>query len=227
MKTKLLLSALLLLVFSTAFAQTPAAPVIDYGAIEADIAYHQNQFTHIMKMKENETAIAAAQRIILEQTAKVEEIERKLYNSLKEVDVVIRQGRAIIRAGEYTEKILNYIIEIDTMIIGQPALILIGNRMEQALVQRMTSLAEYLAISITGGNVNLMNSVERTRLINHVNSELSIMCGMCYGIKRQMLAAKRNGIMNEMLREYFTTLYRYQRNNRALADRIINQFHFN
>ena len=228
MKTKLLLSALLLLAFTTSFAQAPVAtPVIDYATMEADIGYHQNQFTHIMKMKENETAIAAAQRIILEQTAKVEEIERKLYNSLKEVDVVIRQGRAIIRAGEYTEKILNYIIEIDTMIIGQPALILIGNRMEQALVQRMTALAEYLVISITGGNVNLMNSVERTRLINHVNSELAIMCGMCYGIKRQMLAAKRNGILNEMLREYFTTLYRYQRNNRALADRIINQFHFN
>ena len=103
MKTKLLLSALLLLAFSSAFAQTP---VIDYAAMEADIGYHQNQYTHILKMKENETAIAAAQRIILEQTAKVEEIERKLYNSLKEVDVVIRQGRAIIRAGEYTEKIL-------------------------------------------------------------------------------------------------------------------------
>lgn len=224
MKTKLLLSALLLLAFSSAFAQTP---VIDYAAMEADIGYHQNQFTHIMKMKENETAIAAAQRIILEQTAKVEEIERKLYNSLKEVDVAIRQGRAIIRAGEYTEKIINYIYQIDTIIIGQPALILIGNRMEAALYQRMTALAEYLTVSITGGNVNLMNSVERTRLINHVNSELAIMCGICYSIKRQMLAAKRNGIMNEMLREYFTAIYRYQRNNRALADRIINQFHFN
>lgn len=227
MKTKLLMSALLLLVFSTAFAQTPAAPVIDYGAIEADIGYHQNQFTHIMKMNENETAIAAAQRIILEQTAKVEEIERKLYNSLKEVDVVIRQGRAIIRAGEYTEKIINYIYQIDTIVIGQPALILIANRTERALYERMTGLAEYLTISITGGNVNLMNSRERTNLINHVNSELAIMCGMCYSIKRQMLSAKRKGILDAILREYFTTLYRYHRNNRALADRIMNEFHFN
>ena len=224
MKTKLLLSALMLLGYATSFAQMP---VIDVLTMEADVVYHENQYEHITFMKENETAIAAAQRVILEQTAKVEEIERKLYNSLKEVDVVIRQGRAIIRAGEYTEKIINYIYQIDTIVIGDPALILIANRTEQALYQRMAGLAEYLTISITGGNVNLMNSVERTRLINHVNSELSFMCGMCYSIKRQMLAAKRNGILNEMLREYFTTLYRYQRNNRALADRIISNFHFN
>ena len=222
MKIKLLLSTLFVLVVSNLFAQVQ--PVIDVAAIEADIAYHQSQYNHISLMKENEEKIAALQRIVLEQTAKVEEIERKLYNSLKEVDVVIRQGRAVIRAGEYCEKIANYIYQIDTIVIGQPALILIANRTELALYRRMEGLVEYLTISIMGGNVNLMNSVERTRLINHVNSELAIMSGMCYSIKRQMLAAKRNGIMNEMLREYFTTLYRYQRNNRQLANRIMNEF---
>lgn len=223
MKAKLSFTLIILLSTIAVFAQEP---VIDVLAIEADVVYHENQYEHITRMKENESVIAGMQRTIAESTAKVEEIERKLYLSLKEVERIIRDGRALARSWQYIEKIGNYIIEIDTIVIGQPSLILIANQTEAALYNRITSLTEYLTIAITGGDINLMNSVERARLINHVNSELCIMSGLCYQIKRQMLAAKRNGIMNEMLREYFVTIYRYQRNNQQIANRIVENFHF-
>ena len=223
MKAKL---SFILVILLSAIRFIAQEPVIDLLAIEADVVYHENQYEHITLMKNNEATIAALQKTIEEKTAQVEEVERKLYRSLKEVEGIIRQGRALARSYQYMEKIGNYIIEIDTIVMGQPSLILIANQTKSALYNRMTSLVEYLTIAITGGNINLMNSVERSRLINHVNSELCIMSGLCYQIKRQMLSAKRNGILNEMLREYFGTIYRYQRNNQQIANRIVQNFHF-
>lgn len=226
MRIKILLFIALFSTFG-GFAQQ-VTPVIDVGAIEADIAYHKMQYTFIEEMKNKETSIAALQESIKEQTAKIEEIERKLYSSLKDVDRTIQQGKALIRAGKTIQRIYCYIHEIDSIVIGDPKLIIIANQTKLAMLKRCTSLAEYLDLSLLGGNINLMSTVERSRLINHVNWELSTISGMCYSIKKQILAAKRNGIMQAIMKEYFSTIYRYHRKNAALVDKIVSEanFHF-
>lgn len=203
-----------------------AEPVLDIGAIEADVVYHEEQFSYLTYINTQEEKLAALQQTITEQTAKIEEIERNIYKSLKEVDNIIHQAQSLVRAWNYIERIGNYTGEIVTIVGNDPALLVIANQTERALINRGLDLAQYLEIAITGGNFNLMNNSDRVTLINHVNSELSIMTGLCYTIKRQMLSAQRNGIFQEAMREYFGTIYRYQRNNAQLANRILQNFHF-
>lgn len=200
--------------------------VIDLGTMAADIVYHKEQYSSFEEIRNNELKIAALQAAVKEQTLKITEIEREMYRSLKKVEDVIKQGKGVLNAYRKLEKLGRYVVEIGELVGDNPALLIIANKTEAALKDRMISLVEYLGLAMTGGNVNLMNNADRTKLIYHVNAELNAMTGLCWRIKFQMERAVQTSIMQEAIREYFYEFYFYHRRNEAIAERILGEFHF-
>lgn len=200
--------------------------VVDYAAIEADVVYHEEQYTYLQKMKENEMSIATLQSAVAEKTAQIEQIQQQIHRSLRDVSRTIQQAHALENTYAKSRKIVNNLTDIVELVGTNPELLVIANKTERAVYIELTELFQYIDMAILGGNVNLMNTADRSRLIAHVNMELSKINGLCFKIKRQMQSALRSGIMHEMLKEYFTQIYRYERQNRQLAQRILNEFHF-
>ncbi len=231
-KTKNYLILLLLLFITTkGFCQSNededyVTPVVDYAAIEADVVYHEEQYTYLKKMKENEMSIAALQNQVAEKTAQIEQMQQQIHRSLRDVSRTIQQAHALEGVYRKGEKIVRNLRDIIELVGTNPELLFIANKTERAVYNECVELLQYIDMAILGGNVNLMNTADRARLIAHVNMELSKINGLCFKIKRQMQAALRSGIMHEMLKEYFVQVYRYERQNRQLAQRILNEFHF-
>ena len=231
-KTKNYLILLLLLFITTkGFCQSSededyVTPVVDYAAIEADVVYHEEQYTYLKKMKENEMSIAALQNQVAEKTAQIEQMQQQIHRSLRDVSRTIQQAHALEGVYRKGEKIVRNLRDIIELVGTNPELLFIANKTERAVYNECVELLQYIDMAILGGNVNLMNTADRARLIAHVNMELSKINGLCFKIKRQMQAALRSGIMHEMLKEYFVQVYRYERQNRQLAQRILNEFHF-
>lgn len=202
-----------------------AEPVVDYAAIEADIVYHEAQYKAIGEMRDQEGIMYALQDSVKSTVAKISAIQLTIYRSLSEVNTAISNARSLEYAWRIMTAITNDVITIDTLVVGHPQLLLIANRTEDALIDRLNGLKDYLVISITGGKINLMNGVQRTSLINHVLTELYIIQGMVCTIKRQMTAALKQGWLREMMVEYFPMIDYYHRQNQQLANNIIQNFH--
>lgn len=200
--------------------------VVDYAAIEADVVYHEEQYGYITEMKESEFKMMNLQDSVKAKVEKIAAIQTEIYRGLTEVNTAIQNAHSLVYAWNIITRITDDVIAIDTLVVGHPELILIANRTEAALIDRLVGLKDYLVLSITGGRVNLMNGVQRTSLINHVLTELYIIQGMVYTIRHQMTMALKQGWLKEMIREYFPMVDYYHRQNTQLAQRIINNFHF-
>lgn len=223
-----LLTIVILLSFSMKLqAQVrEAEEVVDYAAIEADVVYHEEQYGYITEMKESEFKMMNLQDSVKAKVEKIAAIQTEIYRGLTEVNTAIQNAHSLVYAWNIITRITDDVIAIDTLVVGHPELILIANRTEAALIDRLVGLKDYLVLSITGGRVNLMNGVQRTSLINHVLTELYIIQGMVYTIRHQMTMALKQGWLKEMIREYFPMVDYYHRQNTQLAQRIINNFHF-
>lgn len=230
MKNKL--HTLLIILISLSFAMKlqaqvrEAEAVVDYAAIEADVVYHEEQYGYITDMKTSEFTMMTLQDSVKAKVAQIAAIQTEIYRGLSEVNTAIQNAHSLVYAWNIITKITDDVIAIDTLVVGHPELILIANRTEAALFDRLIGLKDYLVLSITGGKVNLMNGVQRTSLINHVLTELYIIQGMVYTIRHQMTMAIKQGWLKEMIREYFPMVDYYHRQNTQLAQRIINNFHF-
>lgn len=227
MKNTLLIIVILLSFFMKLQAQVrEAEEVVDYAAIEADVVYHEEQYGYITEMKESEFKMMNLQDSVRAKVEKIAAIQTEIYRGLTEVNTAIQNAHSLVYAWNIITRITDDVIAIDTLVVGHPELILIANRTEAALIDRLVGLKDYLVLSITGGRVNLMNGVQRTSLINHVLTELYIIQGMVYTIRHQMTMALKQGWLKEMIREYFPMVDYYHRQNTQLAQRIINNFHF-
>lgn len=230
MKNKLY--TLIIILISLSFAMKlqaqvrEAEAVVDYAAIEADVVYHEEQYGYITDMKTSEFTMMTLQDSVKAKVAQIAAIQTEIYRGLSEVNTAIQNAHSLVYAWNIITRITDDVIAIDTLVVGHPELILIANRTEAALFDRLIGLKDYLVLSITGGKVNLMNGVQRTSLINHVLTELYIIQGMVYTIRHQMTMAIKQGWLKEMIREYFPMVDYYHRQNTQLAQRIINNFHF-
>lgn len=227
MKNTLLIIVILLSFSMKLQAQVrEAEEVVDYAAIEADVVYHEEQYGYITEMKESEFKMMNLQDSVKAKVEKIAAIQTEIYRGLTEVNTAIQNAHSLVYAWNIITRITDDVIAIDTLVVGHPELILIANRTEAALIDRLVGLKDYLVLSITGGRVNLMNGVQRTSLINHVLTELYIIQGMVYTIRHQMTMALKQGWLKEMIREYFPMVDYYHRQNTQLAQRIIDNFHF-
>ena len=227
MKNTLLIIVILLSFSMKLQAQVrEAEEVVDYAAIEADVVYHEEQYGYITEMKESEFKMMNLQDSVKAKVEKIAAIQMEIYRGLTEVNTAIQNAHSLVYAWNIITRITDDVIAIDTLVVGHPELILIANRTEAALIDRLVGLKDYLVLSITGGRVNLMNGVQRTSLINHVLTELYIIQGMVYTIRHQMTMALKQGWLKEMIREYFPMVDYYHRQNTQLAQRIIDNFHF-
>lgn len=226
MKNTLLIIILLSFSMKLQAQVREAEEVVDYAAIEADVVYHEEQYGYITEMKESEFKMMNLQDSVKAKVEKIAAIQTEIYRGLTEVNTAIQNAHSLVYAWNIITRITDDVIAIDTLVVGHPELILIANRTEAALIDRLVGLKDYLVLSITGGRVNLMNGVQRTSLINHVLTELYIIKGMVYTIRHQMTMALKQGWLKEMIREYFPMVDYYHRQNTQLAQRIINNFHF-
>ncbi len=203
-----------------------AEQVVDYAAIEADVVYHEEQYGYITEMKQSEFNMMNLQDSVKRKVERIAAIQMEIYRGLSEVNTAIQNAHSLVYAWNIITRITDDVVAIDTLVVGHPELILIANRTEAALFDRLVGLKDYLVLSITGGKINLMNGVQRTSLINHVLTELYIIQGMVYTIRHQMTMALKQGWLKEMIREYFPMVDYYHRQNTQLAERIIQNFHF-
>jgi len=215
MKIKAIL--ILLLMASNAGAQQL---VFDPAVVSTLVVNHTAQQSALKDIKNNESEIAAAQKVIALQMSYIKELEQKMYNALKNVSYVITGAKDIIYASQIAADIGKYQQEMVNIATGDPILLAVAVKTEAALIKRTADLFTYTyTVAIIGGDFNLMNNKERLDVIKHVVRELRIMRGLAYGVVRRMRVAKYAGVMKTL--NPFGM--RYPNNGKAIVQSLLRE----
>ena len=173
--------------------------VFDPAVVSTLVINHTAQQTALSEIKNNEAEIAASQKVIALQMSHIRELEQKMYNSLRQVSVLIAGARDIVYASRIATDIGNYQKEMVEIARDNPVLLAVAVKTEAALISRTADLLTYIyQFAIVGGDINLMNNKDRLMIIQHVVRELRIMRGMAYGIVRKMRVARYAGVLRTM-----------------------------
>ena len=173
--------------------------VFDPAVVSTLVINHTAQQTALKDIRNSEAEIATAQKVIAVQMSYIKELEQKMYNSLKNVSIIITGAKDIIYASQIAADIGTYQQQMVEIATGDPILLAVAVKTEAALIKRTADLFTYIyTVAIIGGDINLMNNKERLDIIKHVVRELRVMRGMAYGIVRKMRVARYAGVMKTL-----------------------------
>lgn len=228
MKTKvLLLFAFLLIVGQQLIAQdndSDVEIVNDPATRETFIRFHQKQWDEFLKMKENQGTIAATQELVRNESQEIARIQGEFYNSLSQVNNILCDIRSVIVIAQDTRDIFQYLYECDTITMSNPELLLIAMNTKLAIVERIEHLGTYLALALTGGELNLMNNKDRLVFISKVSTETKILKGYANYLRFELQLALKNGFWQSLFPGLFQWESRLEYNTRT-CESIIQSFH--
>lgn len=147
----------------------------------------------------NLTAISRGQMAVSSQLAIVNDLQNKIYKGLSEVASIINNLSTIKEIGQCGSDIVSDVSGAVQLARSNPVLLLFAEQGARDFQTRALSLAtEVSAFVLQGGKNNLMDSGERGKLLNHIQSEMQILRGIAYGMKQAMYWAKMNGIWRSL-----------------------------
>ncbi|WP_418360994.1 hypothetical protein [Sphingobacterium detergens] len=154
------------------------------------------QLDHV---NDNLTLIQRGQLAVTGQLQIVNDLQDKIYKGLSEVSSVVRSLLSIKEIAGITVDIIEDVEKAMVLAKGNPALLLFAEAGAREFKNRATNLAtEVGAFVLKDGKESLMDSGERAKLLNRIQTELTILRGVAYGMHRNMYWAKQRGILNSL-----------------------------
>ncbi|RYZ42821.1 MAG: hypothetical protein EOP49_28125 [Sphingobacteriales bacterium] len=168
---------------------TAAATAVHSGLIDRQLD----------KTNDRLTLIQRGQLAVTGQLTVINEVQRSLYRGLSEVSGVMKSLLAVKDIAEISEDILSDLNKSIAIAGDNPAFLLFAEAGAGEFRARAVSLsAEVGAFVLKGGGDNLMDSGERSKLLNRIAVQLMILRGVSYGMYRAMYRARQTGLLNAL-----------------------------
>lgn len=166
------------------------------AATGAHASVMNRQLDHV---NDNLTLIQRGQLAVAGQLQIVNDLQDKIYKGLSEVSAVVRSLLSIKEIAGITVDIIEDVEKAMVLAKGNPALLLFAEAGAREFKNRATNLAtEVGTFVLKDGKGNLMDSGERAKLLNRIQTEMTILRGVAYGMHRNMYWAKQRGILNSL-----------------------------
>lgn len=185
-----------LILSGSSFGQTV---YVDPAVSAATTAHSVIIDTQLKATNERLTLIERGQLAITGNLTIVNSMQDKIYKGLSEVSSILTNlsnVQEIARMATAISGDLNDVLEIAK---ENPALLLFAERNAVLFQQRATSLAlEVSSFVLKGGENNLMDAGERSKLINQILTEMVILRSHTYGMYRAMYFAQMKGFVKAL-----------------------------
>ena len=164
---------------------TSAAILVNSAVINGQLNTTNNNLSLIQK----------GQLAVTGQLVIVNKLQNDIYKGLSQVASVINNLTTIKEIADCGTDIVNDVEQSITIARSDPVLLLFAEQSARDFETRAVTLAtDVSAFVLKGGGSNLMDSGERGKMLNHIESEMQVLRGIAYGMQRAMYWAKMRGI---------------------------------
>ena len=196
MKTKFLMMFLFCLFLKIANAQELVVDPTTSAAIAVNAAVINGQLN---TTNNNLSLIQKGQLAVTGQLTIANTLQNDIYKGLSQVASIISNLESIKEIATCGTDIISDVEQAEKLAQSDPVLLLFAEQGAREFETRAVALAAYVSAFVmqSGGN-NLMDSGERAKLLNHIESQLQILRGISYGMQRAMYWAKMRGIFQSL-----------------------------
>jgi hypothetical protein len=182
------------------FSNASAQAIYADPTTAAAMTFHSSVIDgQLGKTNKNLTLIQQGQLAVSGQLVVANDLQQTIYKGLSEVSSAVRSLLVVKDIVDVGDDIVTDINKAIAIAQSDPVLLLFAESGAKEFKSRATSLAaEVSAFVLAGGKANLMDSGERAKLLNKVETELMIIRGVAYGMYRSMYWAKQRGILNSL-----------------------------
>ncbi|WP_179413043.1 hypothetical protein HDF19_11000 [Mucilaginibacter sp. E4BP6] len=168
---------------------TSAAIAVNAGVINSQMNTTNNNLSLIQKGQ-----LAVTGQLTIANT-----LQNDIYKGLSQVASVINNLESIKEIATCGSDIISDVEQAEQLAQSAPVLLLFAEQGAREFETRAVALGTYVSAFVmqSGGN-NLMDSGERAKLLNHIESQLQILRGISYGMQRAMYWAKMRGIFQSL-----------------------------
>ena len=192
MKRILCFMLLLCCFFKAAIAQEVVVDPTTSAAILVNTAVINGQLN---TTNNNLSLIQKGQLAVTGQLVIVNKLQNDIYKGLSQVASVINNLTTIKEIADCGTDIVSDVEQSITIAQSDPVLLLFAEQGAREFETRAVTLAtDVSAFVLKGGGSNLMDSGERGKMLNHIESEMQVLRGIAYGMQRAMYWAKMWGL---------------------------------
>ncbi len=185
-----------LILSGSAFGQALYVDPAVSGATAAHSAIINSQ---LKSTNERLTLIERGQLAITGNLTIVNTMQDKIYKGLSEVSSILTNLSNVQEIARMATAISGDLNDVMELAGENPALLLFAERNATLFQQRATSLAvEVSSFVLKGGENNLMDAGERSKLINQILTEMVILRSYTYGMYRSMYFAQMKGFVKAL-----------------------------
>ncbi len=169
-------------------------------AVSAATAAHSGIInSQLNATKDKLTLIERGQLAVTGQLAIVNSIQDKIYKGLSEVSSVLTNLSDVKEIARITIGMTDDLNRGMEIARKNPVYLVFAEQQAQFFKERATKLAlEVSTFALKGGGNNLMDSGERSKLLNNVLTEMLILRSITYGMYRAMYYAQMRGLMRSL-----------------------------
>jgi len=189
---KRILLLLLCFIVKSAIAQELVVDPTTSAAIAVNSAVINGQ---LKTTNNNLSLIQKGQLAVTGQLVIVNKLQNDIYTGLSQVASVINNLSTIKEIADCGTDIVSDVEQSIVIAKSDPVLLLFAEQGAREFETRAVTLAtDVSAFVLKSGGQNLMDSGERGKLLNHIETEMQILRGIAYGMQRAMYWAKMRGI---------------------------------
>jgi hypothetical protein len=172
------------------------------------------------KISENEEEIKKQQVYITAAAERIRQIDNTITTYWQNTTDIIKQGTKIYYASEIIKDIGTLQGKAIQIAKDYPQYAIVVSSLEVHLYQRALKMAtELYNLAVADGEKNMLNSKERTDIINHCLDELRTMRGLSYAVCTRLETAVRAGL----LKTYLSQEYDWYNHNKKVAENILDK----
>jgi len=196
MKTKFLIMFLFCLFLKIANAQELVVDPTTSAAIAVNAAVINGQLN---TTNNNLSLIQKGQLAVTGQLTIANTLQNDIYKGLSQVASIISNLESIKEIATCGTDIISDVEQAEKLAQSDPVLLLFAEQGAREFETRSVALAgDVSAFVLQAGGKNLMDSGERAKLLNHIESQMQILRGISYGMQRAMYWAKMRGIFQSL-----------------------------
>ena len=163
---------------------TSAAIIVNSGVINGQLNTTNNNLSLIQKGQ-----LAVSAQLVI-----VNNLQQKIYTGLSQVASVINNLGSIKEIASCGTDIVKDVGQAVAIAKSDPVLLLFAEQGAREFETRSVTLAADVSAFVLKGGNNLMDSGERGKLLNHIQTQIQILRGIAYGMGRAMYWAKMKGL---------------------------------
>lgn len=162
-----------------------------------------NMHGSALKNQQDETSshLSNLKRLQIATRAQLETANKyheKFKNGLTEVSAMVRNGVQVKYMYDLSSDIISLTSETIQLTAKYPHYAVFAHQAANSVTQRALRLSAEISQIISGGEINMMDSGERYRLLNHITMELRLMRASINGMKYSIQRAIRVGFFNRL-----------------------------